>query len=191
MTLEQRLKARARVKAWRLQNPERLKAYAEANRSRMLATQRAYNKKRRLNPAHVAELKKRHKLYNDAHKEQRHAYMLRYYEENKDACLRNSKLQWSKRRALKQAATVNLAGIKAFIAGVKSKPFATCYYCGARVSTTKSRALHFDHIVALSQGGAHSVENLCVACETCNCTKHARPLSEWLKQIRGQQLLHL
>jgi Restriction endonuclease len=93
-----------------------------------------------------------------------------------------------KRRALKKAAAVNLKGIQRFIEQVRSKPFAHCYYCHARVP---SMEVHLDHIVALSKGGAHAVENLCVACAPCNLSKGAKPLLEWARENATQQLLNL
>jgi len=46
-----------------------------------------------------------------------------------------------------------------------------CYLCGER---PKKR--HFDHVIPLSKGGAHSMENIKVACSTCNLKKGARIL---------------
>ena len=94
----------------------------------------------------------------------------------------------AKYRALKRAATINLQGIREFMSSVRSKPTAFCYYCKAKVP---SETVHFDHIVALSIGGAHSVENLCVACSHCNLSKGAKPLLEWAATKSTQQLLNL
>ena len=90
------------------------------------------------------------------------------------------------RRALKKGAAINLAQMKEWIASVKSKPKAICYYCGRSVST---KGIHLDHIVPLSKGGAHSVENLCVACPHCNCSKRDKRIDAWVRI--GQQVLSL
>jgi hypothetical protein len=58
----------------------------------------------------------------------------------------------------------------------KGKRFARCYWCGGKFASNKC---HADHIVSISRGGAHSIENLCVSCKTCNQGKHASPLSVW------------
>lgn len=92
----------------------------------------------------------------------------------------------SRRRALELAATVNLLAIEAWMRAVKSKPFAHCYYCGSRISTGR---IHFDHIVPLSCGGPHCVENLAVSCAPCNQSKNAKMLKEW--QCAGQRMLGL
>ncbi len=91
-----------------------------------------------------------------------------------------------KRRALKKSASINLRQITEWIANIKQKRFATCYYCGTR---TKTDNIHFDHIVALANGGAHSIENLCVSCEFCNLSKGSKPVRLWIQS--GQQLLEL
>ena len=41
--------------------------------------------------------------------------------------------------------------------------------------------LTIDHIVPLSDGGSHSLDNLCVACTSCNCSKGAKDLDEWIE----------
>lgn len=46
-----------------------------------------------------------------------------------------------------------------------------CAYCGK-----KTVALTQDHIVPLSKGGAHNMENIVPACRSCNAKKGNRPL---------------
>ncbi len=91
-----------------------------------------------------------------------------------------------KRRALQAKATVNLRGIEKFMEGVKAKELIRCYYCG---ENTPTKTCHFDHIVPISKGGAHSVENLCATCPTCNLSKHDKPIDAWIRV--GQQILSL
>lgn len=91
-----------------------------------------------------------------------------------------------KRRALKRKSSVNLKSILKWMKSVRSKKYAICYYCKNRFQTTD---IHFDHIFPLSRGGPHSVENLCVACSTCNLSKTNKPLRVWITS--GQQLLEL
>ena len=91
-----------------------------------------------------------------------------------------------KRRALLVKATVNLRSITDWMERVRSKPTARCYYCQQRIA---SSTIHFDHIVALSRGGPHSVENLCVSCSRCNRRKWNKPIRAWVKM--GQQILEL
>lgn len=48
-----------------------------------------------------------------------------------------------------------------------------CTYCSSAENLT------IDHIVPLSRGGEHTIENLTTACWTCNCSKGAKLLEEW------------
>lgn len=54
----------------------------------------------------------------------------------------------------------------------------TCYLCGI-VCTRNNVTL--DHVVPLFRGGTHTANNLRVACRSCNCSKGAKPLHEFLK----------
>jgi 5-methylcytosine-specific restriction endonuclease McrA len=94
----------------------------------------------------------------------------------------------ARRRALRVAATINLEGIQAFVAATMAKRFVKCYYCKSRIL---SSTLHWDHIIPLSKGGQHSVENLCVSCPTCNLTKGAKSLLSWARGNIVQQVLNL
>ena len=111
------------------------------------------------------------------------------YAENREIILARNKLwrennpasilqRGAKRRALKRQATINLQSIRLWMAKVLSKPSIRCYFCRQRTPTTQ---VHFDHIIALANGGAHSVENLCASCEPCNLSKGAKPLRLWTK----------
>ena len=51
----------------------------------------------------------------------------------------------------------------------------TCIYCGS------ANRLELDHLVPLAGGGPHCEDNLVVACKSCNSSKRAKPLIEWLQ----------
>lgn len=53
----------------------------------------------------------------------------------------------------------------------------TCYLCG-QICTPKNVTL--DHVVPLFLGGTHTADNLRVACRSCNCSKGAKPLDDFL-----------
>lgn len=48
-----------------------------------------------------------------------------------------------------------------------------CAYCNAR-------AVHLDHVEPLSRGGADVESNIVPACATCNLSKGAKTLAEWV-----------
>lgn len=80
------------------------------------------------------------------------------------------------RRALKYQKTFNAKLIKEWIESVKNKPTVTCYYCKTTIEGIKC---HIDHVLPISRGGAHSIENLCVSCSKCNLSKNDSLLTEW------------
>jgi 5-methylcytosine-specific restriction endonuclease McrA len=94
--------------------------------------------------------------------------------------------RWHKRRAQLRAVTINPRSIQLFITGTRKKKIVNCYYCE---KPTPGKSVHFDHIIPLSKGGAHSVENLCASCPSCNLRKLNKPIQEWMRL--GQQLLSL
>jgi 5-methylcytosine-specific restriction endonuclease McrA len=64
---------------------------------------------------------------------------------------------------------------------IKSSDSFSCRYCGFIFPIS---SLHIDHIIPVSRGGSHSVDNLAASCKTCNLSKGARLLySEWIPPI--------
>lgn len=56
-----------------------------------------------------------------------------------------------------------------------------CFYCGIDVGN----GYHVDHVVPLSRGGSNSPENIVIACEPCNRSKHARSVEDFIRVGRG------
>lgn len=54
----------------------------------------------------------------------------------------------------------------------------SCIYCEKTDGT-----FHYDHLMPLSKGGPHTIENIVLACESCNCRKHASTLEEWKERL--------
>lgn len=58
-----------------------------------------------------------------------------------------------------------------------------CAYCRGPLDLVRGsrspRALHWDHVIPLARGGAHSKDNLVPACRSCNESKHTRLVEEW------------
>jgi 5-methylcytosine-specific restriction endonuclease McrA len=50
-----------------------------------------------------------------------------------------------------------------------------CAYCPAPADT-------WDHVVPVADGGKTTPGNIVPACRSCNSSKHARPLAEWLSE---------
>ena len=51
-----------------------------------------------------------------------------------------------------------------------------CIYCNNKIPR-EQRSM--DHIIPISRGGLHSIENLVMCCKSCNSSKRDRLLSEW------------
>ena len=93
----------------------------------------------------------------------------------------------AKIRAAKMGASLGDAKlILQWQTSIRAIKWVRCHWCGTKVAGKK---VHFDHIVALSKGGPHSIENLCAACPECNQTKNARSISDWI--CAGQTFLPL
>jgi 5-methylcytosine-specific restriction endonuclease McrA len=185
----------------RASNPDKYRAMSRSYQSRNLPKFAAYSRKYRSKSTSTAIIKNYNKSYYQSHRSEilsrKRIYRPEAYRRRKQAILGRNK-QWRldnpgkykallmKRRALKRAATVNLASIVKWLALVKSRPEAVCYWCGKIVS---SSAVHFDHIIPLSKGGPHAIENLCTSCVECNLQKGNKPLRLWVRM--GQQHLEL
>lgn len=141
---------------------------------------RAYGRKQY--QKHIEKRREKNRRWHQSHLELAHEKRRQWGRDHPE-------YEWAKRarrRALKAGAAVNLAQIKEWFTAVKSRRYAVCYYCGSRILT---QHVHFDHIVPLARGGAHSIENLCVSCADCNQSKWAKSPAQW-KRI-GQQVLGL
>lgn len=59
-----------------------------------------------------------------------------------------------------------------------------CCYCGVPIFWHIKGDVHVDHMTPVSRGGSNTVDNLALACETCNKQKWSYTVSEWLS-VRG------
>jgi 5-methylcytosine-specific restriction endonuclease McrA len=165
-----RILGRERSRKWRKRNPERAK---QANqRSRAALKERDPDYHRRWYRANIDSERERarrvmreyRKRYPERIKEQRRAFRARH----PDRIRRWEAENTHRRRALMKRSSPETA---AHIEQLFTEP---CAYCGATENIT------IDHIVPLSRGGRHEPANLAPACVTCNCSKGAKLVDEWL-----------
>ncbi len=188
-----------------------LKEYYQRNREKMIAAATAnyvankseklrYHKAHRLkNLDKIKDQKKKAYHANlGASREKARLYGLERYKEKREQILASHKA-WrdknapkvraqtfaraSRRKNLEKLAEKNLEQLKRYVREVRAKPSFVCYYCEKRFPIHK---LHFDHVIALTKGGSHSADNLCTACQSCNCSKNDKLLADWIKG--GQQV---
>lgn len=56
-----------------------------------------------------------------------------------------------------------------------------CLYCGRFLKVKRTT---LDHVIPISRGGRHYVENFTLACRTCNAAKGERTPLEWLADLQ-------
>jgi 5-methylcytosine-specific restriction endonuclease McrA len=89
-----------------------------------------------------------------------------------------------RRRARKLGNQIDPSGIAKWMREIRKLPFVRCHWCGTKVH---GRQVHFDHVIAVSRGGSHSIGNLCSSCAPCNRLKAARSIADWI--VGGQTFL--
>lgn len=199
-----REKVKAKVKEWALKNKEKIvdqcRAYYLKNKGRLLKKAQQYaiqNKskvveyKRKWKNKNRELVKVRHKEWKKANRERYKIQQREWYERNKEQA-KQASVKWAKtpsgkasfansahrRRALKAKTTSESIAdeIKRLLKLAKA-----CYYCERPFSKTLKPTI--DHILPLNKGGSHTIDNLCLACKSCNSKKNAKHPEEWAKQI--------
>jgi len=100
----------------------------------------------------------------------------KWVQNNQEQYLASARANSARRRA--QVKTGNYYDLitQEFIALLRIQQNSTCVYCDGVFDK-----FDLDHIIPLSRGGQHEPDNVCLACETCNSSKHNKLLySEWV-----------
>lgn len=176
-------------KVWRLNNRERIRACQSRNYKAAYARQRpnvlkAYRYKYKNDPSFRARVDAKNKEWRANHPESTRRYTKNWGAKNPIKLRAYAFTANRKRKHIIKLRTINPKAITKYVASIKSRSTAPCYYCGEITPISK---IQFDHIFPLSRGGDHSVGNLCVACENCNRKKHNTLVRDWKRS--GQQLL--
>jgi len=158
-------KERAAKNEWRKAHPDKDAAqrlrYRDSHKDELVARGRRWQ---HANPEKVAAKSRRWRIANPARALE---IELRWREAHPEQVAAKGR----RRRARKSDATIEQFDEQ----GVWDYWGPQCAYCG-----TTEDELTLDHIVPLSQGGPHSFDNLCVACRSCNSSKGAKKLIEWM-----------
>lgn len=120
-------------------------------------------------------------------KSQLHDYWKQTKQERKRKKTIRCSAYTAKRRAKKRMASIGDSKlILKWEKQWRTKKTAICYWCGRRITT---KQCHADHIVPLAKGGSHCIENLCIACKTCNSHKRDLDPHEFNKTLKQPNLI--
>lgn len=90
----------------------------------------------------------------------------------------------SRRRARRLGAPIDSFKTRELLAAWDSAGISAdeCFYCDGTTNC-------IDHVVALSMGGRHAINNVLPACRSCNSSKICLPLEFWVANCRSRPLL--
>ncbi len=173
---------RRRDRDHRAANLEHYRAYRYERRQANIERERIKEREWAKRGDHEKKLESTRR-WRDANKEHRRRYdaeyLRRYPEKNRMAA--------HKRRARILGATVgDPKHIEAWERRWKNKVRVRCYWCQKSVNP---RTAVQDHIQAISKGGTHSIENLCISCFGCNARKYNFTTEVWNKRVQQPVLL--
>ena len=138
---------------WREENPTKWKKLVRKsylkNKEKIKETSKTYRKN------HVEELKAQKKEYRKT-----------------EACKIATKNNNNRRRSEKiktSNGTISTKALKELIIKQDYK----CKYCNCDLDFSVKNSVHLDHVVPLSKGGTHTIENVVYSCASCNLQKGA------------------
>jgi 5-methylcytosine-specific restriction endonuclease McrA len=174
---ENREKEVARLHKWRLEHPDKV-------REQRL---RSYASRRKKYPEMREKIQADIKEKRASNLERYRDYDRKSYLKHRQRAMIRAKVFTAKRRAVKLGAVLgNTAVIHQWQQSIRAMKWVRCHWCGTKVP---GLGVHFDHVIALSRGGSHSIGNICAACPECNLSKNARAISDWV--CNGQTFLSL
>lgn len=113
------------------------------------------------------------------------------YQKNKDVILtrtnkwssenKEKKVEQAQRRRARKTGQIIFDLPENYLAILCKQQSHICAYCGCDVSLHPTT----DHLIPLSRGGKHSIDNIKIACTSCNSSKNDKTLIEWLNLNRA------
>lgn len=94
-------------------------------------------------------------------------YARKWYAENKQRAREQARIRADRRKALKYGATIGDVDHER----IWRRDQGLCYLCGQAIERGRC---HFDHVIPLSRGGAHSEDNIRSTHAACNQRKYNR-----------------
>lgn len=140
-----------------------------------------------------SENREKYLAYGKEYRKNNPSYMTQYRNKNKDrirlttnAWRRNNRDSVSASQKKRRAKITNVRTEYIYPAYVFAKHNWKCAACGIRTPSTLVGSLSkdeptLDHIIPISKGGSHSEENLQCLCRSCNSSKQAKSMSDFLE----------
>lgn len=108
------------------------------------------------------------------HQDSRNAYMRKWRARNPDKASMYDARSKGRRKAILLSIDANIT-IKD-LRELEIKQGGICAYCKRGYGKRK----HLDHVIPLSRGGTHTINNVVYACEKCNLNKYTKTPEEWV-----------
>lgn len=160
--------------------------YREENRDELLRKNREYWHKNQVQlkasaleyrKARREEINLKAAAYRDSNREKINASVAEYRHSNPDKILERNR-----RRRARLAGNRSFAVTQRDIQRLVERHDGRCVYCHEKFN--ESSPMNLDHVIPVALGGGHGIGNLVPACESCNCSKGAKLLIEWLNWKR-------
>lgn len=120
-----------------------------------------------------AKSRQHNKKYYRKNKQRIAAYKSQHFRDHREDY---SKCRHKRRAIMRNAVVGDVGKIATWEAKWRGQKRVTCHWCRKRI---KPQEAHVDHVVPISKGGPHALENLCVSCASCNHSKHAKLPEVW------------
>ena len=124
---------------------------------------------------HGDKIRSQAKAYRLANPEKVAAMKKRWYAENPGATAVASTNNRVRRLYLMAGARIK----KSDFEDMKVRFLGLCAYCGQK------KTLGMDHVIPLSRGGPHIIENIMPACRSCNSRKQTKTAAEFMPEKYG------
>jgi hypothetical protein len=159
----------ARGTAYRLANPEKIKATNKASKKKNYA--KALLTKRKYMQTNKDKINAQKRAWNKANKDKVHEMNQRSYAKNPELFIANAHKRYAKLKGVEQ----KLVTRKDY----QRMQRMNCVYCES------NDRIEIDHIQPIEKNGRHSIGNLAPACLPCNRSKSDLFVMEWrIREIK-------
>ena len=161
---------RERLYRWRAENPEKSREIARKSRLKHKEERNKKSRKYRVDNLDKLQEYDRERYLKNGREKRR-----KYYYKHREECIMAVTNRINLKKTVGDGLTVEQWR------DVCERFDNRCAYCGVHEDVLKiihHQGLTMDHVIPLSKGGEHSIENIVPACLSCNAGKGAK---SWLK----------